>query len=268
MCRPWSSMPDASMRADRRKVVYLGISYKCIWSVWRDSLRYHLELHFSRWSPSMASSSSRLPRSMFLPNPTPMRMPGLGLMVSNARWVQCLWEIPTISLLFIMGIVCIPHPRTSARPGWHFSSFIVRRTCVPKVCPTPRASIISVCEAQLLKRQDEEILSGQNPSQAIVPCCVRIECGDSNEGKCVNTPASGVGDCKGELKVSVLPWKYRSTSWIQLMLWQGWRSMPRGEAQNHVLHALPRRTEHRVHKRIYDSGRSGDPWIPGGAPPW
>lgn len=70
----------------------------------------------------------------------------------------------------------------------------------------------SVCEAQLLIRQDVEILSGQNPSQAIVPCCVHIECGDSNEGKCVNTPASGVGDCKGELKVSVLPWKYRSTS--------------------------------------------------------
>lgn len=70
----------------------------------------------------------------------------------------------------------------------------------------------SVCEAQLLIRQDVEILSGQNPSQAIVPCCVHIECGYRNEGKCMNTPASGVGDCKGELKVFVLPWNNRSTS--------------------------------------------------------
>lgn len=101
-----------------------------------------------------------------------------------------------------------------------------------------------------------------------MPCCVHIECGDSNEGKCVNTPTSGVGDCKGDVKVSVLPWRYRSTSWNQLMLWQRWRLMPRGETQNHVLHALPRRTEHRVHKRIYDSGGSGDPCIPGRAPPW
>lgn len=68
------------------------------------------------------------------------------------------------------------------------------------------------CEAQLLTRQDVEILSGQNPSQVIVPCCVRIECGDGNEGNCVNTPTSGVGDCMGELKVSVIPWKYQSTS--------------------------------------------------------
>lgn len=49
------------------------------------------------------------------------------------------------------------------------------------------------------------MLSGQNPSHAIVPCCVYIECGPNNEGKCMNTPISGFGDCKGELKESVLP---------------------------------------------------------------
>lgn len=71
---------------------------------------------------------------------------------------------------------------------------------------------LSLCEAQPLIRQDIEVLSGQNPSQAMVPCCVHIECGAKSEGICVNTPDSGVGDCKGELQVSVLPWKYKFTS--------------------------------------------------------
>lgn len=128
-----------------------------------------------------------------------------------------------------------------------------------------------------------EVLSGQNPSQTIVPCCVHIECGDRKEGKCVNTPASGVGNCKGELKVSVLHtplgkiyiclhiYIYRSNQLKSAKFFffncQGRSSMPRGEVQNHVLHTLPRRYANRVHKRIYDSGGSGDPSIPRRAPP-
>ena len=127
--------------------------------------------------------------------------------------------------------------------------------------------IFSPCGVQPLRRQDIEILSGQNPSQAMVPCCVHIECGDKGEGTCVNTPDTGVGDCKGELRVSVLPWKYRSVSSNQLMLCQGRRSMPRGDVQNHVLHTLPEGCEHKVHHRTYDSGRSGNSSIPGRAPP-
>lgn len=69
--------------------------------------------------------------------------------------------------------------------------------------------LFSVCESSTTNKAGcmyrfSEVLSGQNPSRTIVPCCVHIECGDRNEGKCVNTPASGVGNCKGELKVSVL----------------------------------------------------------------
>lgn len=75
--------------------------------------------------------------------------------------------------------------------------------------PTPHASIVVfLCLRSSTTNKAGcmflEVLSGQNPSQTIVPCCVHIECGDRNEGKCVNTPASGFGNCKGELKVSVL----------------------------------------------------------------
>ncbi|MCJ1346025.1 hypothetical protein MMC31_004236, partial [Peltigera leucophlebia] len=43
------------------------------------------------------------------------------------------------------------------------------------------------------------ILNGQNPSQAAVPCCVHIECGSKQEGRCMNTPVSEDNDCKGAL---------------------------------------------------------------------
>lgn len=87
---------------------------------------------------------------------------------------------------------------------------MIRRTCVLKVCPTPRPSFISLCKAQPLKRHDIERLNGPNPSQAAVPCCVHIECGPNGEGTCVNTPDSEVNNCKGALVESVLPLRYSS----------------------------------------------------------
>lgn len=73
-------------------------------------------------------------------------------------------------------------------------------------------SLICPCEAQPLRRHDIEILNGQNPSQAAVPCCVHIECGSKQEGRCMNTPVSEDNDCKGALVESVLPLRYRSPS--------------------------------------------------------
>ena len=108
----------------------------------------------------------------------------------------------------MMGIVYIPNPLTSARLAWHFCNLMIRRTCVLKVYPTPRPSFISPCEAQPLRRRDIEIIDGQNPSQAAVPCCVHIECGPEGKGTCLNTPETEINDCKGVLVESGLPLRY------------------------------------------------------------
>lgn len=167
-----------------------------------------LEHHSSRWSPYMASFSSLFPRSLFLPNLSPMSTALLGLTASSARWVQFLWRIPIICLLLMMGIVYIPNLLTSARLAWHFCNLMIRRTCVLKVCPTSRRSSLFLCEAQPLRRRDIEINYGSNPSQAsqvAVPCCVYIECGPQGEGTCLNTPDTEVNDCEGKLVESGLP---------------------------------------------------------------
>lgn len=87
---------------------------------------------------------------------------------------------------------------------------MIRRTCALKVCPTPRPLFIFLCEAQPLRSRDIEIVDGQYASQDAVPCCVHIECGPKGEGTCMNTPDTGINDCKGVLVESGLPLRYRS----------------------------------------------------------